>query len=152
MIVGDFIGDSLEAEGCCRALEAALKTKPTQARPIHHSDRGCQYCCHMHVDILQKADMPISMTEMAHCYENAMAERVNGILKQEYEMDSTFRTKDDAKKAFKQAVWLYNYKRPHMSLSCRIPAEVHAQLVNGAVIGTFVRTLANTRNETAKID
>lgn len=127
-IVGSFIGDSLEAEGCLQALKMAVKALPPGARPIHHSDRGCQYCCHLYVEELQKANMSISMTETAHCYENAMAERVNGILKQEYEMDASFRTKDLAKKAFAQAVWLYNHRRPHLSLDYRIPAEVH-QLV-----------------------
>jgi len=126
-IVGHFISDNLEAEGCLKALEMALKELPDGARPIHHSDRGCQYCCHLYVERLQKAGLGISMTQEMHCYENALAERVNGILKQEYEMDSTFRTKEQARVAFEQAVWLYNYRRPHMSLKYRFPAEVHQQ-------------------------
>jgi len=65
------------------------------------------------------------MTEINHCYENAMAERVNGILKQEYELDSTFKTKKQAEIAFYQAVNLYNTRRPYMSLGYCIPAEVH---------------------------
>jgi transposase InsO family protein len=124
-IVGHFISDNLEAEGCLKALETALKELPTGACPIHHSDRGCQYCCHLYVERLQKAGLGISMTQTMHCYENALAERVNGILKQEYEMDSTFRTKEQARVAFEQAVWLYNYRRPHMSLKYHFPAEVH---------------------------
>ena len=126
-IVGHFISDNLEAEGCLKALEMALKELPAGACPIHHSDRGCQYCCHLYVERLQKADLGISMTQEMHCYENALAERVNGILKQEYELDSTFRTKEQARVAFEQAVWLYNYRRPHMSLKYRFPAEVHQQ-------------------------
>ncbi len=124
-IVGHFISDNLETEGCLKALETALKELPTGACPIHHSDRGCQYCCHLYVERLQKAGLGISMTQTMHCYENALAERVNGILKQEYEMDSTFRTKEQARVAFEQAVWLYNYRRPHMSLKYHFPAEVH---------------------------
>jgi transposase InsO family protein len=124
-IVGSDIGDSLEAEGCLRALDAALLALPAGARPTHHSDRGSQYCCHLYVDRLQEAGLGISMTEQMHCYENAMAERLNGILKQEYGLDSTFRTKEQAKKAFTEAVWLYNNRRPHLSLNYRIPAEVH---------------------------
>ena len=54
------------------------------------------------------------MTQVMHCYENAQAERVNGILKQEYELDRRFRTKAQARKAFEQAVWLYNHRRPHL--------------------------------------
>jgi putative transposase len=124
-IVGAHIGDSLEAEGCLAALEQALKTLPAGKKPIHHSDRGCQYCCHEYVERLQKGQLPISMTQVMHCYENAKAERVNGILKQEYELDRKFRTKIQARKVFEQAVWLYNHRRPHMKLDYRFPAEVH---------------------------
>ncbi len=124
-IVGAHIGDSLEAEGCLAALDKALADLPPEMHPIHHSDRGCQYCCHAYVERLQERDLSISMTEIMHCYENAMAERVNGILKQEYELDSCFRTKAQARKAFKQAVWLYNHRRPHLALNYRFPADVH---------------------------
>lgn len=124
-IIGAHIGDSLEAEGCLFALEQALKALPEGKRPIHHSDRGCQYCCHEYVERLQSCGLMISMTEMMHCYENAQAERVNGILKQEYELDRRFRTKAQAKKAFEQAVWLYNHRRPHLKLNYRFPADVH---------------------------
>jgi transposase InsO family protein len=126
-IVGAHIGDSLEAEGCLRALDQALGDLPEDKHPLHHSDRGCQYCCHEYVQRLQARNLPISMTEIMHCYENALAERVNGILKQEYEMDRTFRTKAQAVEVFKQAVWLYNHRRPHLSLKYRIPADVHAE-------------------------
>ena len=126
-IVGFHIGDTLEAEGCLRALDMALKDLPANKHPIHHSDRGCQYCCHAYVERLQARGLGISMTEVQHCYENALAERVNGILKQEYEMDRTFKTKAQAKAALEQAVWLYNYRRPHTMLNYRFPAEVHAE-------------------------
>lgn len=126
-IVGAHLGDSLEAEGCLAALNQALDGLPEGRYPIHHSDRGCQYCCHAYVERLQDGGLPISMTEIMHCYENAMAERVNGILKQEYELDRTFRTKAQAKKAFEQAVWLYNHRRPHLKLNYRFPADVHKE-------------------------
>ena len=126
-IVGANIGDSLEAEGCLRALEQALSELPEGKQPMHHSDRGCQYCCHEYVERLQARGLAVSMTEVMHCYENALAERVNGILKQEYEMDRTFRTKAQAKAAFRQAVWLYNHRRPHLRLNYRFPADVHAE-------------------------
>lgn len=126
-IVGFHIGDSLEAEGCLLALDRALSDLPADKRPLHHSDRGCQYCCHTYVERLQDHGMAISMTEILHCYENALAERVNGILKQEYEMDRTFRTKVQAKAAFEQAVWFYNNRRPHLMLSYRFPADVHQE-------------------------
>ncbi len=126
-IVGAQIGDSLEAEGCLRALEQALEGLPADQRPIHHSDRGCQYCCHEYVRRLQARGLEISMTEVMHCYENAQAERVNGILKQEYELDRTFRTKAQARAAFHQAVWLYNHRRPHLMLDYEFPSHVHAE-------------------------
>ena len=126
-IVGAHIGDSLETEGCLRALDQALGELPAGKHPLHHSDRGCQYCCHEYVERLQARGLAISMTEILHCYENALAERVNGILKQEYEMDRPFRTKAQAKAAFWEAVWLYNYRRPHLMLQYRFPAVVHAE-------------------------
>ncbi len=126
-IVGAHIGDSLEAEGCLLALDQALKTLPAGKYPIHHSDRGCQYCCHEYVKRLQARGLPISMTQVMHCYENPQAERVNGIIKQEYELDRRFRTKAQARKAFEQAVWLYNHRRPHLGLNYRFPADVHEQ-------------------------
>jgi putative transposase len=126
-IVGTHIGDNLEAEGCLRALDQALSELPQDKHPIHHSDRGCQYCCHIYVERLLARGLPVSMTEILHCYENAKAERVNGILKQEYEMDHTFRTKTQARAAFEQAVWLYNHRRPHLSLNYRFPADVHKE-------------------------
>jgi putative transposase len=124
-IVGAHIGESLESMGCQVALQEALKELPEGKRPIHHSDRGCQYCCHEYVNLLRERGMQISMTGELHCYENALAERVNGILKQEYAMDREFRTKEKAKTAFREAVWLYNELRPHQSLNMRVPAEVH---------------------------
>ena len=126
-IVGAHIGDSLEAEGCLRALDMALADLPEGHHPIHHSDRGCQYCCHAYVDRLRERGLGISMTEVMHCYENALAERVNGILKQEYALDQKFRSKAQARKAFEQAVWLYNHRRPHLMLEYRFPADVHAE-------------------------
>lgn len=126
-IVGSHIGDSLEAEGCLLALEKALSELPAGKHPIHHSDRGCQYCCHEYINRLQSRGLAISMTQVMHCYENAQAERVNGILKQEYELDARFRTKTQARKAFDQAVWLYNHRRPHLRLDYRFPVDVHEE-------------------------
>lgn len=126
-IVGAHIGENLEAMGCIAALDKALADLPENSRPIHHSDRGCQYCCHEYVNRLRARSLSISMTEECHCYENAHAERVIGILKQEYEMDATFKSKIHATEAFYQAVMLYNNRRPHLSLNFRTPAEVHAQ-------------------------
>jgi putative transposase len=124
-IVGHNCDDSLEAEGCLKALDLALEELPEQARPIHHSDQGSQYCCHLYVDRLQELRLGVSMTEQDHCAENAMAERVNGILKQEYGLGVEFRTKADALRAVTQSIWLYNTRRPHTSLGLRVPDQVH---------------------------
>jgi len=127
-IVGYYLGDSLETIGCVKALEMALADLPDELKPLHHSDRGCQYCSHLYVNCLREAGLKVSMTEEMHCYENALAERVNGILKMEYGLYSTFSDLPQAKMALDQAVWLYNNRRPHMGLNYAIPAEVHVKV------------------------
>lgn len=124
-LVGCHIGDSLETIGCLEALDEALRGLPSGKHPIHHSDRGCQYCSHAYMDRLKDRGLSVSMTEVLHCYENAAAERVIGTLKQEYELDREFRTKTQACGAFEQAVYLYNNRRPHQSLAYATPAEIH---------------------------
>ena len=124
-IVGYSGEASLEAEGSLRALAMALDQLPAGVRPLHHSDRGIQYCCRDYIRRLEDRELGVSMTEENHCYENAQAERVNGILKQEYGLGETFRTRAQAREALRQAVWLFNTRRPHMSLDYRIPGQVH---------------------------
>jgi transposase InsO family protein len=129
-IVGYHCGDTLEAIGCVRALGMALKDLPAWAQPIHHSDQGSQYCCHEYIEALGTRGLAISMTEVDHCAENALAERMNGILKQEYGLGQELATKAVARRAVEQGIWLYNHKRPHTSLQYRIPAEVHQAELN----------------------
>jgi len=124
-IVGFHVGDSLETEGALSALAMALSSLKGGAKPVHHSDRGCQYASHLYVGTLREAGLQVSMTEELHCYENALAERVNGILKQEYCIGCCFRNKNQAKAAVKQAVYLYNTRRPHMSLDYQTPEKMH---------------------------
>lgn len=124
-IVGYYSSDNLQAEGTIQALRQALKQLPEGCYPIHHSDRGSQYCCHDYVDILKQRQLSISMTEQNHCYENAQAERLNGILKHEYGLATHFKTRKQARKAIAQAVLLYNQQRPHLALDYRTPSEVH---------------------------
>lgn len=124
-IVGHHCGDTLEAEGCLKALEVAVAILPEGARPIHHSDRGCQYCSHEYVRRLGDHRLPVSMTERDHCAENAMAERINGILKQEYGLGMEFVTKAHALRTVTQSIWLYNNRRLHGALGYRVPEEVH---------------------------
>lgn len=124
-IVGWNVGDNLEAVGCTRALERALENLPPQSRPIHHSDQGSQYCCHQYVGRLAQRGLRVSMTESSHCAENALAERMNGILKQEYGLGTEFGSKTVAQAAVRQSIELYNTRRPHNSLNKRTPAQVH---------------------------
>lgn len=127
-VVGWDISDSLEAEGCLRALRMALGQLPSGAAPIHHSDRGTQYCCGQYVEVLERRGCPVSMTEVNHCYENATAERLNGILKDEYGLGETFRSKAQARDAARQAIVLYNERRPHSMLQYLTPSLFHARV------------------------
>jgi transposase InsO family protein len=129
-IVGWHVGDTLEAIGCVRALDRALAELPEGQKPIHHSDQGSQYCCHEYVKRLQERGLAISMTEVNHCAENALAERMNGILKQEYGLGAEFATKAAAHQAAKQGIGLYNTRRPHNALGKRTPAQVHQASLN----------------------
>lgn len=124
-VVGWAAERTLEAVGSVRALRMALGQLPAGARPLHHSDRGVQYCCWDYVELLESKGLSISMTEEQHCYENAQAERLNGILKAEYGLGGTFRTRGQAKHAAAQAVQLYNERRPHTALGYRTPQAVH---------------------------
>ncbi len=124
-IVGYYAGDTLEAVECLMALSKAVKGLAEGYFPIHHSDRGCQYCSHRYTETLREYGLGISMTEENHCYENAKAERVNGILKQEYGLGGTFRTKKQAKESIDQAILLYNTRRPHLALNYKTPEEAH---------------------------
>jgi len=125
-IIGYDSGDSLEATGCIKALKRALRQLPRAKNPIPHSDRGSQYCCKEYIKLLKKRKgIRISMTEENHCYENAMAERINGILKHEYGLKQQFKTKTQAVFAIRQGIKLYNEFRPHYKLNMKTPAEVH---------------------------
>ncbi len=123
-IVGYDISDSLELAGCLRAFKRALKTARPAQGLIHHSDRGAQYCSKQYVAELKKCKIEISMTEENHCYENAVAERVNGILKDEFYLDQCFFNTGHAKNATKNAIHVYNNKRLHLSLAYKTPSMV----------------------------
>ena len=124
-IVGYDISDSLELNGCVRALKKAIYQAKNIKQLIHHSDRGIQYCSNQYTEILKRKKIDISMTEENHCYENAMAERVNGILKDEFYLDQTFDNVAHAKRATKNAINLYNEIRLHLSLDFKTPNMVY---------------------------
>jgi putative transposase len=123
-IVGFDVSCSLELAGCLRAFKRAQRQSRPAPGLIHHSDRGSQYCSNEYVNLLRKFKVKISMTEDNHCYENAMAERVNGILKDEFYLDQTFANVELATKACENAIEIYNNKRLHLSLGYKTPNEV----------------------------
>lgn len=124
-IIGYDLSDSLELKGCVRALNKALYQAKNSKGLIHHSDRGIQYCSNVYTQILKRNKIGISMTEENHCYENALAERVNGILKDEFYLDQTFINTAHAKRAAKNAIKLYNEIRLHLSLDFKTPNMVY---------------------------
>lgn len=124
-ILGYHCAENLEAGGCVRALRMALADLPSHARPIHHSDRGTQYCSHEYGRVLAERGLAISMTEKNHCAENALAERMNGILKSEYGLGGRLQSKDQARRAVDQAIATYNQRRPHTCLGMRTPEQAH---------------------------
>lgn len=124
MIVGHHLSNSLSHKGAIRALNMALEVIPNPKGIIHHTDRGVQYCCHDFLDAISKWKMRVSMTDANHCAQNALAERMNGILKQEFLFYSPFKTLSDAKRAIDDAVFNYNHLRIHGKLQSRTPAEV----------------------------
>ena len=124
-IVGYDLSDSLELKGCVRALNKAIYQAKNINGLIHHSDRGIQYCSNVYTQILKRKKIDISMTEENHCYENAMAERVNGILKGEFYLDQTFINVAHAKRAATNAIKLYNEVRLHLSLDFKTPNMVY---------------------------
>jgi len=126
-IVGYHGAPTLEAIESIKALKMALKTtKNNQPESlIHHSDRGVQYCSSDYVKLLQENGIEISMTENGDPLENAIAERINGIIKNEYLIDYSVDNIGNAQQLLKKAVELYNYDRPHMSIGNLTPAHVY---------------------------
>lgn len=129
-IVGYHLGETLETVIVLKALAMALKGLKGQARPIHHSDRGCQYASHAFVRAARAGGLQMSMTEKRHSAENAKAERLNGILKQEYGLDATFANCAEARRASPRAILLYNTRRPHTALGMATPEAVHNARAN----------------------
>lgn len=123
-IAGYHLSKRLLAEGCVKALKMALKELSDNDDLIHHSDRGCQYCSTEYVEQLQARGIAISMTQNSDPSENAIAERVNGILKQEL-LESSYASFSQANQAIKQAVDIYNNERLHSSIGMLTPAKAH---------------------------
>ena len=127
-IVGYHLSQQLKAKGCIIALKkaiASLSSSLDNRQLIHHSDRGIQYCCEPYVTILKENNISISMTQTSSPYDNAIAERVNGILKHQLGLGKTFKNYNTAVEAVSKAVAAYNQLRPHMSISNLTPEKAH---------------------------
>ena len=125
-IMGYAIADSMDTESMILAFKMALENRKYPNRNLtHHSDRGLQYCSKEYVALSQKHGVIISMTENSDPYENAMAERMNRTLKEEFGLGNTLQSKMHAKYLTEEAVYLYNNLRPHLALNMRKPQQVH---------------------------
>ena len=127
-IVGYQLADNLEAIETIKALKMALKSidKVVGAKLIHHSDRGIQYCFYRYTSLLKAYNITISMSNDGDPLENALAERVNGIIKNEYLNHWQINTLAEAKSALEKAVNFYNEERPHLSIGMLTPGFVHS--------------------------
>lgn len=127
-IVGYCLYPTLQKEGPSQALDMALKGRAQRSSLlIHHSDRGIQYCSDAYTSLLQNEHISISMTEKGDPYENAIAERVNGILKTEFGLDKCFDNYEAATAHVDNIVTIYNQHRPHSSCNYLTPEQAHQQ-------------------------
>ncbi len=123
-IVGYYVDDNMKTQSVKRAFISALRQRQSEGKLIHHSDRGSQYCSKEYQDIHQKYRVICSMTDGYDCYQNALAERVNGILKMEFLLRKP-QGLEEARKMVAESVELYNQIRPHTALKYKTPDEVH---------------------------
>jgi len=127
-IMGYNISDSLSAQGSIKALQMAIKQRIYKDEPlIHHSDRGIQYCCDQYQGVLDKNNLKCSMTETYDPYANAVAERINGILKDEFGLEKYNLSIENMDLLIKESVDIYNNLRPHYSCYMHTPDEMHKQ-------------------------
>ena len=126
-IMGYELLDNLSTAGPLKALESALKNRKYTHDLIHHSDRGLQYCSSDYINILKENNVKISMTENGDPYENAIAERVNGILKYEFLIIDGFKNHLQALEVISESINIYNESRPHLSCQMLTPNNAHLQ-------------------------
>jgi transposase InsO family protein len=129
-IVGYNTSRSLGTEGTIEALKMAIKNRCSKGELIHHSDRGLQYCSKEYVELLEKNQIRISMTEGSDPYENAIAERMNRTIKEEFLITEKIRDHELLKKTVAESIDIYNAERPHLSCGMLYPAIVHEQIIN----------------------
>jgi transposase InsO family protein len=137
-IMGHYVADNMNTESSISALKMAIKNGKDNSIPlIHHSDRGVQYCADAYQNVLLKNGIQCSMTNNGDPYENAVAERVNGILKQEFLIDTYHADLDIMSKIVKEVIDVYNNQRPHYSNYMLTPKQMHSQ--NAIQMRTYKR-------------
>ncbi|TCP26864.1 transposase InsO family protein [Tenacibaculum skagerrakense] len=123
-IMGYHLSDDMSAENVVKALTMAIKNRITSGPMIHHSDRGLQYCSTIYQNKLVEQEIKASMTDGYDCYQNALAERINGILKHEF-LIYKCNTGKELEKLVEQSINVYNNLRPHLSLNMKTPNFIH---------------------------
>jgi putative transposase len=125
-IVGYAVDETMETDSMIEALKMAnAQRKDVTKSTIHHSDRGLQYCSKEYGQMTLENNIRLSMTENGDPYENALAERMNRTIKEEFGMDKTLKSKLQVQQLVKESIFLYNHKRPHLALKMKTPEEVH---------------------------
>lgn len=123
-IIGNAVDDNMETPNRINALKmATAQRKDPMASTIHHSDRGLQYGSNEYALFIEKNNMKLSMTENGDPYENALAERMNRTIKEEFGMDRNMKDKNQVKKLVEESIFLYNSKRPHLALKMKTPKK-----------------------------
>lgn len=123
-IMGYELSENMNAENVVKALKMAVRNRTTNSDLIHHSDRGLQYCSEIYQKVLGENNIQTTITDGYDCYQNALAERINGILKQGFFI---YKCKNiqDLKQMVRESIYIYNNKRPHMSLKMKTPEMMH---------------------------
>lgn len=133
-IMGYHLSDDMSSENVVKALKMAINKRRTKNELIHHSDRGLQYCSSIYQECLKDHSITPSMTDGYDCYQNALAERINGILKSEFLIHKCNNTKE-LQKMVRQSVMIYNTKRPHLSLNMKTPESFHKKTCEASFTG-----------------
>ena len=125
-IMGYAVDDNMETDSMIEALKMAVRQRADSlVSTIHHSDRGLQYCSKEYALMTAKNNIALSMTENGDPYENALAERMNRTIKEEFGMDRKMKNKEQVKKLVEESIFLYNHKRPHLALNMKTPDQVY---------------------------
>ena len=141
-VVGYCLYPTLERTGPIQAVRMAILQKVGKGRLIHHSDRGLQYCCADYTNLMEANGITISMTERGNPYENALAERMNGILKHQFGLHQTFKNYTEAQQVVDKAINMYNDHCPHGSCNYLTPSQAH--LKQGMLTSKWKRKQGST--------